>query len=127
MKDDKQTNILILDDNLKMLETLRDILSEDGYRVTTVSDLAAAKKNVSQKFYHLAMVDLRLKEGSGLDLLNEIKRISADTAVIIFTAYASLDTALSAISDGAFGYLQKPLNMDEARIMIRKALGVQRI
>jgi len=127
MKNDKQVNILILDDNPRMRETLRDILSEEGYRVTTASNLTEARKNISQRFYHLALADLRLNEGSGLDLLREIKDVSRDTMVIIFTAYGSLDTALSAIGDGAFGYLQKPLNMDEAKIMIKKALGVQRI
>ena len=123
MKNDKQVNILILDDNPRMLETLRDILSEEGYKVTAVSNLTLAKKNISQRFYHLALVDLRLNEGSGLDLLREIKKVSRDTMVIIFTAYASLDTALSAIGDGAFGYLQKPLNMDEAKIMIKRPLA----
>ena len=66
---EKHINILILDDNRSMLETLKDILGAEGYDVVTVDSLEAARKNISQKFYHLVMVDLKLPEGSGLDLL----------------------------------------------------------
>lgn len=122
---EKYINILILDDNQSMLETLKDILGAEGYDVVTVDSLEAARKNIGQKFYHLVMVDLKLPEGSGLDLLREAKKASRDTMVIIFTAFASLETAICALQEGAFGYLHKPLNIEELKIMIKKALKAQ--
>jgi len=87
---EKDINILILDDNQSMLETLKDILGTEGYNVVTADSLEAARKDISQKFYHLVLVDLKLQEGSGLDLLRAAKKANRDTMVIIFTAFASL-------------------------------------
>lgn len=127
MKSGKYINILILDDNIKMLETISDILSEEGYKITTADNLSLAKRNITRKFYHLALVDLKLADGTGIDLLREIKKASSETMVIIFTAFASLETAISAMQEGAFSYLQKPLNMDELKIAIKKALASQEL
>ncbi|OGX27833.1 MAG: hypothetical protein A2879_05750 [Omnitrophica WOR_2 bacterium RIFCSPHIGHO2_01_FULL_49_10] len=120
-------SILIVDDNLEMLETLNDILSEEGYNITTAESVASATTTLRVKSYNLVLVDLKLTDGTGLDLLKEIKRIDAETMVIVFTAYASLETAIATMNEGAAGYLQKPLNMDEVKITIKKALGVQEL
>src|SRR3990167_6509369 len=124
---EKYINILILDDNQSMLETLKDILGTEGYNVVTADSLEAARKDISQKFYHLVLVDLKLQEGSGLDLLRAAKKANRDTIVIIFTAFASLETAIAALQEGAFGYLHKPLNIEELKIMIKKALKAQEL
>lgn len=124
---EKEINILILDDNDKMLETLRDILGEEGYKTTACASLQEARGALGRRFYNLALVDLKLSQGSGLDFLKDIRKESEETAVIIFTAYASLDTVLAAVKDGAFGYLQKPLNMDELKITVKKALKEQEL
>ena len=124
---EKSTNILIVDDNDKISETLRDILSEEGYKITTADSADKAREIISRKFCNLAMVDLRLCNGTGLDLLKEIKKANEETMVIIFTAYASLETAVVAMQEGAFGYLQKPLNMEEVKITIKKALKAQEL
>ena len=120
-------NILIVDDNSKMLETLRDILGEEGYKVTIADSVALAKEKIEKKFYHLALIDLRLVNGSGLDLLSDIRKKNIETMVIIFTAYASLETAIVAMQEGAFSYLQKPLNMEELKIAVKKALKTQEL
>ena len=119
---EKKINILIVDDDLRMLETLKDILSNEGYKVTVAENINSAKENISKKFYHLALVDIKLIDGSGLDLLKGIRELDCPTMVIIFTAYASLQTAVLAMQEGAFSYLQKPLNIEELKITIKKAL-----
>jgi diguanylate cyclase (GGDEF)-like protein len=124
---EKEISILILDDNDKILETLKDILGEEGYKITVCSNIEQARMNLSRKFYNLALIDLRLSQDNGLDLLKEIKKKNEDTAVVIFSVYASLESALEAMKDGAYGYLQKPLNMDELKITIRKALKEQEL
>ena len=124
---EKEINILIVDDNSKMLETLQDILGEEGYAVTIADNIALARENIEKKFYHLALVDLKLDHGSGLNLLSAIRKKNTETMVIIFTAYASLETTILAMQEGAFSYLQKPLNMEELKIVIKKALKTQEL
>ncbi|HAH21090.1 MAG: hypothetical protein A2Y00_00340 [Omnitrophica WOR_2 bacterium GWF2_43_52] len=122
---EKDIALLIVDDTTQILETLGDILTEEGYAVTTASSAALAKKSIAKKFFHAALIDLRLDEGTGLDLLKAIKKANEDTMVIIFTAFASLESTLSAMREGAFGYLQKPLNVEELKITLAKALKTQ--
>ena len=124
---EKEINILIVDDNSKMLETLRDILGEEGYKVTIAGSTALAKEKIEKKFYHLALIDLKLVNGSGLDLLSGIRKKNIETMVIIFTAYASLETAILAMQEGAFSYLQKPINVEELKIAVKKALKTQEL
>lgn len=124
---EKEINILIVDDNDGLLETVKDVLSQEGYLISACSSLEEARWNLSRKPYNLALVDLRLADGGGLDLLREIRKKDEDTAVVLFTAYASLETALEAMKNGAFGYLQKPLHMDELKMTIKKALRQQEL
>ena len=79
----------------------------------------------SEQFYNIVLVDLKLKDGSGLEVLKAVKAPHPDTFVIIFTAFASVDTAITALNEGAFAYLQKPLNPAELKLTIQKALRMQ--
>ena len=124
---EKDIRILIVDDNDKMCQTLQDILSEEGYVVSTADNTISADKIIAKKFHNLALLDLKLANGTGIDLLKHIKKLNEDIMVIIFTAFASLETAIAALQEGAFGYLQKPLNMDELKITIKKALKTQEL
>ncbi|MCX6353472.1 MAG: diguanylate cyclase [Candidatus Aureabacteria bacterium] len=130
MKDDtahQDVDILIVDDDPAMLETLRDILSEESYRITCVRNATRAEEEIKRKFYNLALIDLNLPDGRGLELLRLIKIASSESVVIIFTGYASLESAVSALNEGAFAYLQKPLNMGEVKISLQRALDMQRL
>jgi len=121
----KDIKILIVDDNPKIGTTLSDILREEGYSVAKAETVAVAKRKTSEQFYNIVLVDLKLKDGSGLDVLRAIKAPHPDTFVIIFTAFASVDTAITALNEGAFAYLQKPLNPVELKLTIQKALRMQ--
>lgn len=120
-------NILIVDDNIEMRETLNDILSEEGYKITGVRTVGRGKEELEKNFYNILLIDLKLPDGSGLELLKEIKRINKGTLAIIFTGFASLESSVYALNEGAFAYVQKPLNVDELKIAIKNALGMQKL
>lgn len=123
----KDTQILIIDDEVRTRQNLCDILSEDRYKVTCAGTLAAAKEMLKKKFYNILLVDLKLPDGSGLELLKETKKTNEETLIIVFTGYASVESTISAINEGAFAYFQKPLNIDELRLTIKKALKMQEL
>jgi diguanylate cyclase (GGDEF)-like protein len=123
----KGIHILIVEDDANMRETLSDILNEEDYLITGVGTIKSAKEELKNKFYNLVLLDLKLPNGTGLDLLKEIKQLNEETMVIVFTGFASLESAVSAMNQGAFSYLQKPLNIDELKIGIKKALKMQEL
>ncbi|MBN1869510.1 MAG: diguanylate cyclase [Candidatus Omnitrophica bacterium] len=120
-------NILIVDDNRKMLETLGDILAEEGYTITGVENIACGKEEIEKKIYNIALIDLKLPDGSGLELLREIHNNHKETLAIIFTGYASVQSSIHALNKGAFAYIQKPLNIDELKIAVKNALEMQKL
>ncbi|OGX41683.1 MAG: hypothetical protein A3F87_00725 [Omnitrophica WOR_2 bacterium RIFCSPLOWO2_12_FULL_51_24] len=120
-------SILLVDDDIPMCEGLKDILVEDGYKITCVNTITSAKRELADKFYNVALVDLKLPDGTGVELAKEVKNINADTIVIVSTGFASTESCIAAMSDGAFSYLQKPLNIDELKITIKKALKMQEL
>ena len=121
----KNMTILIVDDNSKMCETLSDILSEEGYSTFKVETVAQAKASIKDNFYNIILTDLKLEDGLGLDVLRAVKAHNPDMYVIIFTAFSSMDTAVTALNEGAFAYLQKPLNINELKLTIQKAVKMQ--
>ncbi len=120
-------NILIVDDNTVMCQTLKDILTEDGYKITGVGTIALARKELAKKFYNLALVDFKLPNGSGLELLKEIKKVNEKIKVIVFTGFSSLESGISALDKEVFAYIQKPFNVDELKLSIKKALKMQKL
>ncbi|MFH1191481.1 MAG: diguanylate cyclase [Candidatus Omnitrophota bacterium] len=123
----KNIQMLIVDDDANICENLKDILSEEGYKITTVGNIALAKENLAKKFYNITLLDLKLPNGSGLDLLKELKKANSETTVIVFTGHASADNAIAALNEGAFSYLQKPLNINELKITIKKAIETKEL
>ncbi len=121
----KNIYIIIVEDNLTLCENLGDILSEEGYKIASAGALALAKEKLKERFYNLALIDIKLPDGSGLELLKEIKRINKETVTIVFTGFASLESAIASMGEGAFTYLQKPVNIDELKLNIKKALKMQ--
>ena len=119
--------ILIVDDDANMVETIKDILSEEGYEVNGAGTVHMAGEELKKKFYNVVLVDLKLPDGSGLKLLKKIKKINDEIMIIVFTGFASLESSVFALNEGAFAYIQKPLNMDELKIFIKKALKMQKL
>ena len=108
-------NILLVDDDHSVLLTMRAILEMDGYAVTAVAEGARAIALLAERTYDLVLTDLRLEDMDGLAVLAEVQRAAAETVTIMLTGYASLESAVKALREGAYAYLIKPCNVDELR------------
>jgi DNA-binding NtrC family response regulator len=116
-------SLLLVDDDRLVLESMADWLREKGYALDTANSYAAAVTAISKKPYDLALVDIRLGDGDGFDLLAEIREKNRDTTVIFLTGYGTVDTAMEAVRAGAFDLLTKPLIDDELEMAIERALA----
>jgi DNA-binding NarL/FixJ family response regulator len=112
--------ILVVDDEPMMQEVFR-IAFDEIYQVDGCQSSGEAFEAVNQFSYGVAIVDLRLGGTSGVDLLRDIKKISPATQVIILTGHASMDSAISALNDGAFRYLHKPFQLRLMRRAVAEA------
>ncbi|MBI3592348.1 MAG: response regulator, partial [Nitrospirae bacterium] len=108
---------IIVDDEPNIRKVLKVILSESAFEVHEASDIADAVDLINKHYFDIAIVDLRLSDGSGIDLLKTIKEQYPETVVLIITAFASSDTAIAAMKLGAYDYVTKPFNIDEIRIV----------
>jgi DNA-binding NtrC family response regulator len=120
-------NILIIDDDPNARKTLGNILKAKGFEVEEAGTGSEAIVSCQAKFFNLALIDVRLPDTSGLEVLKAVCRINEDTIAIMITGYASLDSSIEAMNKGAFSYITKPVNMDQALIIIEKALEKQRL
>ncbi len=120
--------VLVVDDESSLRTTLLRALNKANYQVVTASDgneaLALAK---SDKSFDLALVDLRLPDYDGLDLLTELKNINSKMEVIILTGFGTIQTAIDATKRGAFHFLTKPFNLDELYSLVEKAFENQNL
>ncbi len=114
--------ILVVDDEESHRLMLKAVLKEDGYQIGEAADGAEAIKAVEQESFDLILLDLRMPGKDGIETLMEIRKISPLVPIIIMTAFASIKTAVEALKAGASDYLTKPLDIDELKILMQKAL-----
>jgi two-component system response regulator HydG len=114
--------ILVADDEESHRIMLRAVLAEEGYEVAEAADGPEAIRAVEQEPFDLILLDIRMPGMDGIEALTEIRKISPYIPVLMMTAYASVKTAVEALKAGAFEYLIKPLDIDELKILIEKAL-----
>lgn len=119
--------ILVADDEKSMREFLDIMLKKEGYRVTLASNGEEVIKLIEKDIFDLALVDLRMPKQDGLSVLKRIKAVSPETIVIVITAYASADTAIRAMKEGAYDYITKPFKIDEMKLVIQNALEKRRL
>lgn len=110
---------LIVDDEPNIRKVLNRILAETGFEPSEAGSIADSVDLLHTTFFDFAVLDLRLPDGSGIDLLKTIKVNQPDTTVLIITAFASADTAITAMKLGAYDYVTKPFNIDELRIVVK--------
>jgi two-component system response regulator PilR (NtrC family) len=120
-------HILIVDDELSMRELLDYMLKREGYRVDCAENGRRAVALVGQNNYDLLLCDIRLGDISGLDVLRACKKHHPGTVVIMISAYASTETAVEAMNEGAYDYVPKPFNKDELLETVAKALKLRTI
>lgn len=119
-------NILIVDDDPSIRKVLAAILVEKGYTVETVD---TGKKGISRsknRFYNLALIDIRLPDMEGTQLLRQMRQTEPKMARVIITGYPSLQNAVEALNNGADAYIIKPLDIDHALTVIENLLQKQR-
>jgi DNA-binding NtrC family response regulator len=117
--------ILVVDDDEVMRQTLSDVLKKKGYAVSTMDTGGGALSSVKEQLFDLILLDIRLPDMDGLDVLKGIKEIESDLMVIVMTAYSDVHTAVMAMKAGAYDYIDKPFELEELRILIQKALETQ--
>ncbi len=122
-----RNKILLVDDEEIMRSSLSDWLKEDGYYVLAVEDGYKALEKIEEEDWDLAVVDLKMPKIDGLEVLKRINKIRPQLPVIIITAYATVDTAVTAIKSGATDYIVKPFNPEEISVVIARLVEHQRL
>jgi two-component system response regulator PilR (NtrC family) len=119
--------ILVVDDEQSLREVLSIMLKRTGYAVTSVADGEEAIELLNRDIFDLVITDLRMPKIDGLEVLRAAKSASPETVVLIITAFASADSAVEAMKQGAYDYLTKPFQVDEVQLIIRNALEKRRL
>ncbi len=117
-----KNSILIVDDDRAHRTMLRTLLSGWGYQVTEAADGSEAIDEVGKGPFDLVLMDIRMAVVSGLEALAEIKALNPAIPVVLMTAYASVETAVDALKKGAYDYLIKPLDFDELKLALNRAM-----
>jgi PAS domain S-box-containing protein len=107
----KEGRILIVDDDADFALSLLDVLESRGYQVEIAHDIPGGREKAAQLNAQVALVDIRLRHGSGIDLIAQLQETSPGILCVMMTAYAAMDNAIEAIHQGAYDYVQKPLDM----------------
>jgi len=120
--------ILVVDDEEVMCESLAAWLREDGYQVDTAASGREAVEKAKLRDYAIYFVDLKMPGGmDGIETMMQIRRLHVDASIIIITAYATVDTAIAAMKEGAQEYIVKPCNPEEISLLVSRILKVKRL
>ena len=115
-------SILIVDDELSMREFLEILLAKEGYTVCSASNGEEACSILDREMFDLVITDIRMDAVDGLGVLRKTKEVNSETPVIIISAFATAETAVEAMKDGAYDYIPKPFEVDEFKKIVRDAL-----
>lgn len=117
-----QVKILIVDDDQEICEYMKTMLETAGYEVSTLSDPTRAEDAVRNDTYHLLIIDLMMPKMDGVELIERIRRIDSDIAIVVFTGYPSVETAVEALKLNVSDYVKKPFDVMEFRDKIAEIL-----
>lgn len=123
----KKVKILIVDDEAVMRDTMSDWLLEKGFNVVSVTSGMEAIEKVKTGSFNIAFVDMKMPGLDGLEVLRAMKRIDPETAVVIMTAYATIETAIEAMKEGAYEYMIKPFSLDVVELIVKKIVKYQEL
>jgi DNA-binding NtrC family response regulator len=119
----KMPRILVVDDEKAMRESLNDWLKEDGYQVGLAESGNMAIDMAREDPWEVILLDLKMPGMNGLETLKKLKEVRPDAEILMMTAYATVDTAVQAMKEGAFDYLVKPFDPDEVEMLIQKIVA----
>ena len=120
-----EKNILIIDDDKIILDSLCEFLSLEGFQATGTGTLKSALAKLQKQDYSLVITEVNLPDGDGFELLNTIRKNYPQTVIIMITGYGTIESAVKAIKQGTFDYLTKPIINDELRLAVDRALKQQ--
>ncbi|RKX21436.1 MAG: two-component system response regulator, partial [Candidatus Zixiibacteriota bacterium] len=120
-------SILVIDDKNSMRTMLSRTLQEEGFQVDAVEGGPRGLELARLKSYDLALTDLKMPEMDGLQVLSTLKEIDSDMAVVIMTAYGTVETAVEAMKNGAYDFITKPFDPDHLTVIIQRALENRRL
>lgn len=115
--------ILVVDDDQGMREFLEIMLTRESYRVTCAANVEKALGRCRKEQFDLVITDLKMPGASGIEFIKKLKDLSPETMVILITAYASGETAVTAMKEGAYDYIEKDFDVEELKVTIRNALA----
>ena len=118
----QQVNILIVDDEKDVADILKDCISDEERSIDVCYDGLDGIDHIQRNSYDLVIVDLVMPKVGGLDVLKYAKIANPDVLVVIITGYASLETAIMAVREGAYDYIRKPCKLEEIKIVVDNAI-----
>ncbi len=121
------SDILLVEDKASLRNVMRLTLENAGYSVTESADARSAANEISTTRHRLVLTDLRMPNGSGLDVLRAARAADSDVPVIVMTAFGSIDEAVQAMKDGAHDFLQKPVDSNHLLLLVDRALEQARL
>ena len=121
---DLQHPVLVVDDEADIRDLMEMTLMKMGLRVDTATGVEDAKNKLEGGDYSLVLTDMRMPDGSGLEVVQHINRLALDTPVAVITAFGNADQAVEALKEGAFDYLQKPITLSQLRSLVKSAVKV---
>src|ERR1700675_2565346 len=119
--------VLLVEDKAELRAMLRKALERNGYTVEEAPDGNTAIDKIRSRRYQLILSDLKLPGNSGLDVLRESRRVEPTLPVILMTAYGSVEKAVIAMKDGAFDFIQKPVDLDHLKLVLERAAKQQEL
>lgn len=119
--------ILVVDDEDSQRKIILDVLTHAEYVVSQASGVAEACLKIKEDAYDLIITDLKMEDGTGMDVLAEAGRIAPATTTVVMTAYGSIEGAVNAMREGAYDYLEKPFDRDALLVCVQKALEHKRL
>jgi len=125
--DSRDIRILVVDDEFSVRDSLYNWFKAEGYQADTAENATEALKKLQENSYDIVLLDIKMPGMDGIELQKHIKKIDSNIIVIIITAYATVDTAVEAMKDGAYDYLSKPIDPDKLTVLVRNAVNQRRL
>ncbi|HLJ23626.1 MAG TPA: sigma-54 dependent transcriptional regulator, partial [Candidatus Acidoferrales bacterium] len=119
--------ILLIEDKHELRLMLKTALGKEGFQITDAADSASALQHLRRREFAAVLTDLKLPGAGGLDVLRAVKEHALNTPVIIMTAYGSIEEAVKAMKEGAYDFIQKPLDLAHLVLLIRRAIAQQQL
>jgi len=124
IKSEDLTPILVVDDERNIQRILKEVLSDEGYTVTTTGTGKGCIDAVKKKFFDVIILDVKLPDIDGISMIENIKRISEESEIIVISGHATIEMAVEAIKHGAYDFIKKPLSLEKIRIVLRHAMEI---